>query len=55
MDGMTDSMDLSLSKLLRYSKGQGNLVRCSHLGSQRVGYNLVIEQQIKMFKKPKEL
>ena len=30
--GITDSMDMSLSKLLRYSEGQGILACCSLWG-----------------------
>ena len=30
MDGITDSMDMSLSKLQEDGEGQGSLVRCSH-------------------------
>ena len=42
LDGITNSMDMSLSKL-RHSEGQESLVGCR--GSQRVRHNLVTEQQ----------
>ena len=43
LDGITDSMDMSLSKLLEIAKVRGLLV-CSS-GLQRGGHNLVTEQQ----------
>ena len=44
VDGITDSMDMSLSKLQGVVNGQGGGVLQS-MGSQRVGHDLVTEQQ----------
>ena len=38
-DGITDSMDTSLSKLRELADGQGGLVCCSSWRSQRVGHD----------------
>ena len=45
LDGITDSMDMSLSELLGDSEGQGSLACCSSWGLQRVGHDLATEQQ----------
>ena len=42
MDGITNSMDMSLSKLLELVNGQGSLARCS-VWCHRVGHNWVTE------------
>ena len=39
LDGITDSMDMSLSKLLGVGDGQGGLACCSQWGSQRVRHD----------------
>ena len=40
LDGIIDSMDMSLSKLREMVKDRGSLVCCMQfMGSQRVGYN----------------
>ena len=44
MDGITNSMDMSLSKLQEDGEGQGSLACCSSLG-RRVRHDLVIQQQ----------
>ena len=38
LDGINDSMDMSLSKLWKIVDGQGSLA-CQSMGSQRVGHN----------------
>ena len=43
LDGLPDSMDLSLSKTPGDSGGQGNVMQS--MGSQRIGHDLVTEQQ----------
>ena len=43
MDGITDSMDMSLSKLLEMVKDRGGWCAVVH-GSQRVRYDLATEQ-----------
>ena len=48
LDGITDSMDMSLSKLLEIVKGR-NLGVLQFMGSPRVGHNLVTEQQQHLF------
>ena len=45
MDGITDSMDMSLNKLQENGEGQGSLVCCSPWGPQRVGHDLATEQE----------
>ena len=48
LDGITDSMDLSLSKLLEIvSEGQGSLAGCSPWG-HRVRHDLATEKQQKV-------
>ena len=44
LDGITDSMDMSLSKLWRMGRTQESGVRPQSMGSQRVGHDLVTEQ-----------
>ena len=44
MDGINDSMDMSLNKLQEVVKKQGSLVCCSTWG-HRVRHNLTTEQQ----------
>ena len=39
VDGITDSMDMSLSKLQEMLEGQVSLVCCSPWGSQRVRHD----------------
>ena len=41
-DGITDSLEMSLSKIQRNSEGQGSWM---FMGSQRVRHNLATEQQ----------
>ena len=43
LDGIIDSMNLSLSQLLGDGEGQGSLVFCSPQG--HIQYNLLTEQQ----------
>ena len=45
LDSITDSMDMTLSKLPRDSEGQGSLACGISTGSQRVRHDLVTEQQ----------
>ena len=45
LDGIMDSMDMSLSKLREIVKDRGSLVCCSPWRSQKVGHNLMTEQQ----------
>ena len=44
LDHITDSMDMSLSKLWGVGDGQGNLVCCSPWGSQRVAMTEQLNQ-----------
>ena len=39
LDGITDRMDMNLSKLPAVGDGQGGLVCCNPGGSQRVGHD----------------
>ena len=48
LDGITDSMDMSLSKLLETVKGR-NLGVLPFMGSPRVGQDLATEQQQHLF------
>ena len=43
LDCITNSMDMSLSKLLELVNGQGSLTCCSPLESQRVRHDCVTE------------
>ena len=43
LDGITELMDMSLSKLLGVDDGQGSLVCCSPLGSKGVAHDRVTE------------
>ena len=43
LDGITDSMDMSLSKLWEGLKDRDGMLQCT--GSQRVGHDLATEQQ----------
>ena len=45
LDSITDSMDMSLSKLLEIMKGTGKPGVLQSIGSQRVGQDFVSEQQ----------
>ena len=43
LDGITDSVDMSLSKLLGVGNGQGGLVWCSPWGCKKVGHDWATE------------
>ena len=43
LDGNTDSMGMSLSKLWELVDGRGSLACCSPWGSQRVGFDWATE------------
>ena len=45
LDGIIDSMNMSLRKALEVSDGQGSLACCIPWKLQRVGHNLATEQQ----------
>ena len=45
LDGIIDSMNMSLRKALEVSDGQGSLACCSPWKLQRVGHNLATEQK----------
>ena len=44
LDGITDSMDMNMSKLRKISEGQNSLACCCTPGGQRVGHDLATEQ-----------
>ena len=53
LDGITDSTDMSLSKLGKTVKGRGASHAAVH-GGRRVGHNLVTEQQQQKDTTPEE-
>ena len=49
LDGITDSMDMSLSKLQEMVKDRQDWCAAVHGAVQRVGHNLATEQQVSGF------
>ena len=49
LDGITNSMDMSLNKIQEIVKGTGKPGMPQPIGSQRVGHDLVTEQQWHMY------
>ena len=45
LDGITDSVDMNLSKLQQVMKDRGALRAATSMGLQRVGHNLATQQQ----------